>query len=179
MSRWIVSVTLAALALAPTAAHAASTALSPEANQAYLTEYSRKPGVIAMRDGVLYRIIKPGFGSHPTEDDLVTVYYSLKLINGKKVQGTEPDFPSQMPVGGLIPGWQEAMKTMRVGDRWELVIPSNLGYGPRGTTDGTVPPNQTLIFDVELLKTVTPPRKPSKNDDDNQTPVTPPAAGTR
>ena len=179
MTRWIAIAGIAAVALA-TEAYAASSALSPEANAAFLAANAHKPGVQVMRDGVQYRILKTGFGSHPGDGDIVTIYYELKLINGTHIEGTEPDFPAQLPVTNLIPGWKEAMRTMRVGDHWQLFVPASLGYGPAGTSDGRVPPNQTLVFDLELVKTFTPPEKPHKDDDDqNRTPSTPPAATQR
>jgi len=176
MSRWIVFAGIAALALAANPAYAASSALSPDANTAFLAANAHKPGVQVMRNGLQYRVLKTGFGQHPGDGDIVTIYYELKLINGTHIEGTEPDFPAQLPVTNLIPGWREAMRTMRVGDRWQLFVPASLGYGPAGTADGRVPPNQTLVFDIELVKTFTPPQKPRKDDDQNQTPSTPPAA---
>jgi FKBP-type peptidyl-prolyl cis-trans isomerase len=181
MTRKIVLATLAATAIgAAVAAQAANTALSPDANAAFLAANAHKPGVTTMRDGLQFKILKSGFGQRPGDADVVTVYYELKLINGAHVEGTEPDFPTQMPMNSLIPGWKEALKTMRVGDHWQVVVPSALGYGPAGTPDGRVPPNQTLVFDIELIKTFTPPPKPNKDDDDqNKMPATIPAAAQR
>jgi FKBP-type peptidyl-prolyl cis-trans isomerase len=168
MRFWIAAATAAALTLSAAPALAASSALSIEANQAYLAANAKKPGVQTMRDGLQYRILKSGFGVKPVDGDIVYVNYTLSLINGQQLQATEPDFPAQFPVSDLIPGWREALKTMRAGDHWQLFVPAELGYGPRGTADGSVPPNQTLVFDIELLRVVTPPPKAKKKDDDDQ-----------
>ncbi len=177
MNRLIALAAFAAVTLGATAAWSASNELSADSNTTFLAANAHKPGVLIMRDGLQYRIIKTGFGVHPGDGDVVTIYYELKLINGKHIEGTEQDFPAQMPVASMIPGWKEAMRTMRVGDHWQLFVPPTLAYGPAGTPDGRIPPNQTLVFDVELMKTFTPPEKPRKPDDDpNRMPDTVPAA---
>jgi FKBP-type peptidyl-prolyl cis-trans isomerase len=156
---------VAAMLSLSTSAMAANAALSIEANTAFLAANAHKPGVRVTRDGLQYRILKAGFGKSPKPGDKVTIYYTLSLIDGDSVQGTEQDFPAQFSVNDLIPGWQEAMKMMRVGDHWQLIVPAELGYGPRGTADGSIPPNQTLIFDVQLMDVTTPPPPPKKDDD--------------
>jgi FKBP-type peptidyl-prolyl cis-trans isomerase len=95
----------------------------------------------------------------------VTCYYKGQLINGKVFDATEPGFPANFTVNQLIPGWTEALELMREGDRWQLVVPANLAYGERGAGDGNIPPNQTLVFDLELLSvTPAPAEKPSDKD---------------
>ena len=81
----------------------------------------------------------------------MTVYYKGSLINGKVFDQTKPEEPAQFQVGGVIPGWVEALKLMKTGDTWELVIPSDLGYGSDGAGD-TIPADQTLVFIVNLAK---------------------------
>jgi FKBP-type peptidyl-prolyl cis-trans isomerase len=98
----------------------------------------------------------------------VTVYYKGQLINGTTFDATEPGFPAQFTVNRLIPGWTEALMLMREGDHWQLVIPSNLAYGPAG--NGPIPPNQTLVFDLQLLKDAPPPPKQPGQDDDDSHP---------
>jgi FKBP-type peptidyl-prolyl cis-trans isomerase FklB len=132
-------------------ASAANSALSPEANAAFLADYAKKPGVYTRPSGLMYRIIHMGVGMRPQPVDTVSVYYKGTLINGTVFDEMEEQgFPAQFKVNGVISGWQEALETMRVGDHWELVIPSNLAYGTRGG-GGVIPPNQTLIFDMELV----------------------------
>jgi FKBP-type peptidyl-prolyl cis-trans isomerase len=157
-----------ALALFTVAAQAADPALSPEANAAYLKDNAAKPGVVVEPSGLQYRIIKSGYGKRPGARDTVTVYYKGQLINGTTFDATEPGFPAQFTVNRLIPGWTEALMLMREGDHWQLVIPPNLAYGPAG--NGPIPPNQTLVFDLELLKDAPPPPKRPGDDDDNSHP---------
>jgi len=161
----IIPAVIGALLLPATEAFAANPALSIEANQAYLAANARKPGVRVMRDGLQYQVLQAGNGTSPHDGDIATVNYTLWMIDGTKMEGTEPDFPSQFPIDSLIPGWREALKAMRVGDHWKLVIPSELAYGPRGNPNGGIPPNQALVFEVELLKIFTPPPKKKKDDD--------------
>ena len=160
---------LAALvAVASLSAKAADSALSPAANAAFLAAYDKKPGVVIKPDGLRYRILHNGFGQRPRRQDYVTVYYTGALINGKVFDGTEEGMPVQFKVNALIAGWSEALALMRVGDHWQVVVPSALGYGERGTPDGNIPPNQTLVFDLELVKACPPkprPVDPSKPDD--------------
>jgi FKBP-type peptidyl-prolyl cis-trans isomerase FklB len=137
-------------------AQAADSALSPAANAKYLADYAKKPGVNQRPSGLEYRIIHNGFGMRPGSRDTVTVYYKGSLINGAVFDSTEPGFPAQLKVNQVIPGWTEALENMRVGDHWELVIPANLAYGIRGAGNGAIPPNQALVFDLELVS-ATPP----------------------
>jgi FKBP-type peptidyl-prolyl cis-trans isomerase FklB len=125
---------------------------SADANKRFLADYATRPGVTKLPDGLMYRVIKAGTGPQVQKDnDVVTVYYKGSLINGKVFDQTKPEEPAQFPVGGVIPGWTEALKKMKTGDTWELVLPSELGYGADGAGD-SIPPNQTLIFTVTLAK---------------------------
>jgi FKBP-type peptidyl-prolyl cis-trans isomerase len=147
------------------AALAADTALSLSANAAFLANNARQPGVVVRPSGLQYKIIKSGFGKRPGPRDSVSCYYKGELINGKVFDATEPGFPANFTVNALIPGWTEALELMREGDRWHLVIPANLAYGERGAGNGNIPPNQTLVFDLELLSvTPAPPEKPDDKD---------------
>ncbi|HVP83908.1 MAG TPA: FKBP-type peptidyl-prolyl cis-trans isomerase [Rhizomicrobium sp.] len=137
--------------------------LSISANQAFLAKNARQPGVVTRPSGLQYKIIKSGYGKRPGPRDTVSCYYKGQLINGKVFDATEPGFPAQFTVNQLIPGWTEALELMREGDRWQLVVPSNLAYGERGS--GDIPPNQTLVFDLEVL-TVTPAPAEQKDDKD-------------
>ena len=106
--------------------------------------------MIVKPDGLQIRIVQSGFGKRPAAADSVEVYYTGALINGMVFDGTSPGLPATFKVNQVIPGWTEALQLMREGDHWQLVIPPNLGYGARGA-GGVIPPNATLIFDVELL----------------------------
>ena len=157
------------VSMAGYSAHAADNSLSPAANQAFLAAYDKRPGVVIKPDGLRYRILKNGFGLRPRPIDYVTVYYTGKMINGHVFDGTEEGMPVRFKVNGLISGWSEALALMKVGDRWEIVVPAKLAYGESGTSNGDIPPNQTLVFELELLK-VTPPRlRPADpNDPDDK-----------
>ena len=135
-------------------APAAKYDLSAAANQKFLADNAAKQGVFKTADGLQYRVLKAGTGKSPQSgDDQVTVNYKGWMINGKVF---DQHNGATFPAGQLIPGWVEALSLMKEGDSWELVIPSELGYGPDGA-GSDIPPNQTLVFDMTLLK-VTPAR---------------------
>ena len=144
------------MAVATLPAQAADASLSPAANAAFLAANAKKPGVVVRPDGLQYRILRNGFGTRPRPQDYVTVYYTGTLINGHVFDGTEPGMPVRFRANALIDGWTEALSLMRVGDRWEVVIPAQLAYGERGTPEGSIPPSQTLVFELELVKVVPP-----------------------
>ncbi|HWY15098.1 MAG TPA: FKBP-type peptidyl-prolyl cis-trans isomerase [Rhizomicrobium sp.] len=160
----LLATVLACLVLSP--AHAADDSLSQQANTAYLAANAKKPGVVIRPSGLQYRIIRNGFGKRPGALDSVDVYYKGSLINGTVFDQTEPGLPAKFVVNKLVPGWTEALEIMKEGDHWELVIPAGLGYGSRGA-GGVIPPNQTLVFDLELVK-VTPPPKDEGQDQNSQ-----------
>jgi FKBP-type peptidyl-prolyl cis-trans isomerase len=164
----LVAALMAFLSLASSEVRAADPALSAAANAAYLHDNAQKPGTVVRPSGLQYTILKNGFGKRPAPTDLVSVNYTGMLINGKVFDGTEPLTPAQFTVNKLIPGWTEALSLMREGDKWHLVIPSNLAYGARGAGDGLIPPNQTLVFDMELLSTAPAKRGPPGSDPDDE-----------
>jgi FKBP-type peptidyl-prolyl cis-trans isomerase len=125
--------------------------LNAAANQKFLTDNAKKPGVTVRPSGLQYRAIKTGKGKTPTPNDLVTVTYKGALITGKVFDATPPGQTAKFPAGQLIPGWVEALSLMKEGDEWELVIPANLAYGSDGAGNA-IPPNQALVFDMALLK---------------------------
>jgi FKBP-type peptidyl-prolyl cis-trans isomerase len=143
---------VAAPAMAQNAAPAAKYDLSAASNQKFLADNAAKPGVFKTKDGLQYRVLKAGHGKSPQyADDQVTVSYKGWMINGKVFDQTKPGQTATFPAGQLIPGWVEALSLMKEGDTWELVIPSALGYGEQGA-GSDIPPNQTLVFDMTLLK---------------------------
>jgi len=156
---------VAVLALATVSARAADSALSAQANADFLSANAGKPGVVVRPSGLQYKILRSGFGKRPGPFDSVTVYYTGTLINGSVFDATEEGLPATFVVNQLIPGWTEALELMREGDHWQLVIPANLAYGSRGAPGGVVPPNQALVFDLELVKVT--PAPPPKSDDQN------------
>jgi len=162
---WRMGAVLGAAALAffaTASARAADNALSAQANQAFLASNAKQQGIHVRPSGLQYRIIRSGYGKSPAPTDSVAVYYKGNLINGTVFDQTEPGMPAQFVANKLIPGWTEALEIMREGDHWQLVIPAGLAYGARGA-GGVIPPNQTLVFDLELLK-VTPAPKDQGSD---------------
>ncbi|MES2292553.1 MAG: FKBP-type peptidyl-prolyl cis-trans isomerase [Pseudomonadota bacterium] len=162
MYRFLALVSVALLC-APTLACAQKEApkakydLSAASNQKFMADYAAKPGVFKTQDGLQYRVLKAGKGKSPQSGaDMVTVTYKGWLINGKVFDQTQKGQTADFPAGQLIPGWVEALSLMKEGDSWELVVPSELGYGADGAGND-IPPNQTLVFDMTLLK-VTPAR---------------------
>ena len=104
----------------------------------------------ATPSGLKYRILRKGAGGKPKASDKVEVNYHGWLDDGKVFDSSYARGESiEFPLNGVIPGWTEALQLMPVGSKWQLYVPSNLAYGERG--QGPIPPNATMIFDVELL----------------------------
>ena len=122
------------------------------AGEKFLADNKSKPGVVALPDGLQYKIIKAGTGKKPTKESTVTVNYVGKLVDGTEFDSSiKRGQPATFQVGGVIPGWTEILQLMPVGSKWEVYIPPALAYGERGTPGGPIPPSATLIFEVELL----------------------------
>lgn len=131
------------------------------AGTAFLEANKAKEGVKTLPSGLQYKIIKEGTGDTPTANDRVKTHYRGTLINGKEFDSSyERNKPAEFTVKGVIKGWTEALQLMKVGAKWELYIPANLAYGERGRPN--IPPNSTLIFDVELLDIVKPDQAANK-----------------
>ena len=119
--------------------------------EAFLAQNKKKQGVITLPSGLQYKVIKDGIGKTPKLTDTVTTNYRGTLLDGKEFDSSyKRGQPATFPLNGVIPGWTEALQKMKVGSKWELYIPSNLAYGENGP--GTIGPNATLIFEVELLE---------------------------
>jgi FKBP-type peptidyl-prolyl cis-trans isomerase len=100
--------------------------------------------------GIGITMLKEGSGASPKATDTVKVHYRGTLTDGKEFDSSyKRNEPSKFPVNGVIKGWTEALQLMKVGDKWQLVIPSDLAYGPQGRPG--IPPASTLIFEVELI----------------------------
>ena len=134
----------------------AKAAQEGEANKkegdAFLSANKSKEGVVTLPSGLQYKILKEGSGPKPTSTDSVVCNYKGNLINGTEFDSSyKRGEPATFPVTGVIKGWTEALQLMPVGSKWQLFIPSDLAYGPRGTPGGPIGPNSTLVFEVELM----------------------------
>jgi FKBP-type peptidyl-prolyl cis-trans isomerase FklB len=118
--------------------------------RAFLAENAGKEGVKTTASGLQYKVIETGSGESPKPSDRVTVHYRGTLIDGTEFDSSyRRNKPATFRVDRVIPGWTEALQMMKPGAKWQLFIPTDLAYGERGP--GPIPPNSTLIFDVELL----------------------------
>ena len=131
-----------------------------QAGEDFLAENKKKAGVVTLPSGLQYKILKAGDGKKPTAEDTVVCQYRGTLIDGKEFDSSfKRNQPATFQVNRVIKGWSEALQLMPVGSKWQLFIPSGLAYGERGAGAG-VPPNSTLIFEVELvsIQPKTPPK---------------------
>ncbi len=118
---------------------------------AFLAENKNKQGIVALPSGLQYQVLKSGQGAQPKDSDRVRTHYHGTLIDGNVFDSSvERGEPVSFEVGGVIRGWTEALKRMRVGDKWRLFVPAELAYGPRGS-GLDIGPHAVLVFEVELL----------------------------
>jgi FKBP-type peptidyl-prolyl cis-trans isomerase FklB len=116
----------------------------------FLTDNKSKEGVKATASGLQYKVLKEGSGVQPKPSDTVTVNYRGTLVDGTEFDSSyKRGQPATFPVGGVIPGWTEALQLMKVGSKYQLFIPAKLAYGEQGRPG--IPPNSLLIFEVELM----------------------------
>ncbi len=122
-----------------------------ERNRQWLRDMAGQPGVKALDKGIFYRIVKKGKSEGPTpnRNSVVIVHYTGKTINGKKFDSSLGGTPPALRLRELIPGWVIALTKMRAGDKWEIYLPAEMGYG-RFSQPG-IPSGSTLIFEIELI----------------------------
>lgn len=119
--------------------------------EAFLAANKSKEGVKTTASGLQYKVVKEGTGAKPKATDTVVAHYRGTLIDGTEFDSSyKKGEPIEFPLNGVIKGWTEGLQLMPVGSKYQLFIPSDLGYGPQGA-GGAIPPNATLIFDVELV----------------------------
>lgn len=122
-----------------------------EEGKAFLEENGKKEGVTTLPSGLQYEILNEGDGKKPKATDKVKCHYHGTLIDGTVFDSSvQRGQPAIFGVNQVIKGWVEALQLMPVGSKWRLFIPSHLAYGEQGA-GGSIEPNKTLIFDVELL----------------------------
>ena len=122
-----------------------------QANKEWLTAKAQEEGVKALAKGICYKVISEGDsnGAHPATRSIITAHYTGKTINGQQFDSSRGGVPLACRLSDLIEGWIIALQQMRIGDRWEIYIPAELGYGK--FSQPGIPGGSTLIFDIELL----------------------------
>jgi len=126
-------------------------AASASAEKDFLDKNSKKTGVKTTASGLQYEVLKEGTGAKPTASDTVKVDYVGTLVNGNKFDSSiDRGEPAVFPLENVIPGWTEGIQLMAVGSKYKLYIPSALAYGEEGA-GGVIGPNETLVFEVDLL----------------------------
>jgi len=124
---------------------------SRQAENEFLAENSKKPGINITGSGLQYEVIQEGSGPKPTPDDIVRVHYEGSLTNGTVFDSSySRGEPTEFSLARVIPGWSEGLQLMNTGSTYRLYIPSDMGYGPQGV-EPQIPPYSTLVFEVELL----------------------------
>ena len=117
---------------------------------AFLSQNKSKEGVVTLPSGLQYKTLKAGDGKKPALGDTVVCQYRGTLVDGTEFDSSyKRNQPATFPVKGVIKGWTEALQLMPVGSKWQLFIPPDLAYGGQGP--GSIGPESTLIFEVELL----------------------------
>jgi FKBP-type peptidyl-prolyl cis-trans isomerase FklB len=119
--------------------------------EAFLAENAKKEGVVTLPSGLQYKVLGEGRGKTPKETSTVTVNYAGKLLDGTEFDSSyKRGEPATFPLNGVIRGWTEGLQLMKEGAKYEFYIPASLAYGENGA-GGVIPPNATLIFQVELI----------------------------
>jgi FKBP-type peptidyl-prolyl cis-trans isomerase FklB len=119
--------------------------------EAFLAKHAAQPGVMKLENGVQYESLQEGAGEKPTSEDTVVVHYHGTFIDGTVFNSSvNRKKPVTFPVNGVVPGFSSALQAMKAGDKWRVVIPSQLAYGMQGQPP--IGPNRTLIFEIELLE---------------------------
>ncbi len=123
-----------------------------EKGEKYLAENAKKEGVKTTASGLQYKVLKEGEGKTPKATDTVQVHYRGTLLDGTEFDSSiKRGEPAEFPLNRVIKGWTEGVQLMKEGSKYQFVIPPQLAYGDRGA-GGPIGPNETLIFEVELLK---------------------------
>lgn len=124
-----------------------------EEGERFLAQNANKPNVKATASGLQYEVLRQGNGPTPKATDLVVAHYSGKLLDGTEFDSSyKRGEPATFRLDQVVPGWSEGVQMMPVGSKYRFWIPAKLGYGEQGTPGGPIPPNATLVFEVELLE---------------------------
>ncbi len=120
--------------------------------EAFLAKNKERKEVKTTASGLQYEVLTEGTGPSPKATDTVTVHYKGTSIDGTVFDSSYPrGEPATFPLNRVIPGWSEGVQLMKVGSKYKFYVPAALGYGEQGAPGGVIGPNETLIFEVELL----------------------------
>ena len=126
-----------------------------EEGAAFLAGNAKKPGVQTTPSGLQYQVVSEGTGPKPKADDVVRVHYKGTMLDGETFDSSyDRGEPATFPLAAVVPGWQEGLQLMPVGSKFKLWVPGKLGYGDKVPPGAPIGPNETLVFDVELLEIV-------------------------
>lgn len=122
-----------------------------KANRRWLEQKAKEDGVLALSKGIFYKVIASGDpnGRRPTPGSVITVHYTGRTIDGKEFDSSQGEVPMACRLRDLIDGWIIALQQMRPGDKWEVYIPAEMGYGK--FSQPGIPGGSTLIFEIELV----------------------------
>lgn len=149
--RYRIAGTAFALALALPAVAGAQGAPAAGADAA-LTAAAKESGAVVTASGLVYRATQEGQGASPSAGDIVRVHYRGTFPDGREFDSSHKrGEPAEFPLNRVIPCWTEGVQRMKVGGKARLTCPAAIAYGSRGAGGGVIPPNATLLFDVELL----------------------------
>lgn len=133
-------------------AHDAAAEANEKAGEKFLAANRKRKGVHTTASGLEYKVLRKGTGATPTVNDIVTAHYKGSLLDHTVFDSSyKRGQPAKFPVNGVIPGWSEVLQLMKVGAKYRVWIPPKLAYGEHGA-GSKIGPNETLVFDIELLK---------------------------
>lgn len=125
-------------------------ATAADAGAAFLAKNAEREGVVTTASGLQYEVLASGDGASPGPTDVVTTHYHGTFVDGRVFDSSvQRGQPASFPVNRVIKGWTQALQLMKVGDKWRIYCPPDLAYGKEGRSG--IPPDSTLVFEVELL----------------------------